>query len=113
MKPFVEYCRRPDEKEAGSGAKALLTLWSVLTAPLWGWLLAAYYGWFVRPLFGGPDLTIWQALGVGLTYGVLSYKLGSRHISTEELAYRAFEDLTAPLLMLGLGRLFAIFLGVA
>lgn len=48
-----------------------------------GFALSVLWGWFVVPLFGVPNLTIAQAIGLSMVVGFLTYQYHDNHKKEE------------------------------
>lgn len=79
-----------------------------VTLLLHAFVMMQLYNWFVVAAFGVAPLSIWHALGIGLTIGFVTNQFTP--ISEEDQNKRLLHTFTSPLLTLFFGWLLTFFL---
>ncbi|MDH2313095.1 hypothetical protein [Methylobacterium brachiatum] len=91
-------------------ALQLIAGFSVLAVSiLWrGYVLSVLWSWFVAGQFGAPAISVAQAIGLALVFGVFAYRY--RPSKDVSFAFLAFDALFTPLLALGVASIVRGFL---
>lgn len=88
------------------GAIALLVGVIVVTALMSGWALSVLWGWFIVPVFELPQLTLIQAIGVGMVVSFLtrsSWKKEEKKETSEAIIEAVVTAIGLPLISVGFG----------
>lgn len=92
----------------------VIIMFAVIIVPitlLRGYAMYKCWGWFMVPTFGLPTLSIIQALGVGLTVGVLHPHPFSSNKDDEEKWYKPLVmQLLYPIVVLAVGYIYHCFM---
>lgn len=85
-----------------------------IASALNGWALSIMWGWFIVPVFNLPQLSIVQAVGVGIiisyTTKVVDYKGDDKKDQHEELARTLFSAIVKPFVFLSIGWIVTLFI---
>ena len=57
-----------------------------------GFVIAILWGWFIVPIFGGPELSIMQAVGMAFTVQFIIHNLKRKDFDNAELSASTTED---------------------